>query len=144
MKLIRIEQNCVEVTWPYVKHFIKKPLDRGMNERDIDDIYLSLLHNQMQLWVLASEEEEGMLGACITQLIQYPKYRALSLPLVGTKPHTISKWYEYTMDDNSPLMPWGKEQGAVRLECYVRDGWLKYTKKFNFKKYYTTIVKEIE
>ena len=143
MKLIRIEQNCVEVTWPYVKHFIKKPLDRGMNERDIDDIYLSLLHNQMQLWVLASEEE-GMLGACITQLIQYPKYKALSLPLVGTNPHTISKWYEYTMDDNSPLMQWGKEQGAVRLECYVRDGWLKYTKKFNFKKYYTTIVKEIE
>ena len=80
MKLIRIEQNCVEVTWPYVKHFIKKPVDRSMNERDIDDVYLSLLHNQMQLWVLASEEE-GILGACITQLIQYPKYKALSLPL---------------------------------------------------------------
>ena len=53
MKLIRIEQNCVEVTWPYVKHFIKKPVDRSMNERDIDDVYLSLLHNQMQLWGLA-------------------------------------------------------------------------------------------
>jgi hypothetical protein len=44
MKLIRIEQNCIEVTWPYVKEFVQKPLDRSMGERDINDVYLSLIH----------------------------------------------------------------------------------------------------
>ena len=47
MKLIRIEQDYVEVTWPHAKDFIKKALDISRGERDLDDIYLSLLHNQM-------------------------------------------------------------------------------------------------
>ena len=71
MKLIRIEQNCIEVTWPYVKEFVQKPLDRSMGERDINDVYLSLIHGQMQLWV-AVENDEGILGVCLTQLIDYP------------------------------------------------------------------------
>ena len=143
MKLIRIEQNCIEVTWPYVKEFVQKPLDRSMGERDINDVYLSLIHGQMQLWV-AVENDEGILGVCITQLIDYPKYRSISLPLIGTKPHTLHRWFDYGMGDDSPIIQWGKQQGAKTVEGYARDGWLKFTEKYNFKKYYTMIVREIE
>ena len=143
MKLIRIEQNCVEVTWPYAKDFIKKALDISRGERDLDDIYLSLLHGQMQLWVLTSEED-GIFGACISQVVDYPKYKVFMVPWAGTKPHTIKKWYSYIFGEDSPLEKFAKEQGARRLEHPVRDGWLKFTKQHNFEKYYTTIVKDIK
>ena len=74
MNLIKIETNCIEVTWPYIKDFIQKPLDRSMGERNIEDIYYSLIHGQQQLWV-AADEEDGMFGICITQILEYPNFK---------------------------------------------------------------------
>jgi hypothetical protein len=142
MNLIKIETNCIEVTWPYVKDFIQKPLDRSMGERNIEDIYYSLIHGQQQLWV-AADEEDGMFGICITQILEYPNFKALSMPFIGTKPHTIKKWFDYGMGDNSPIIKWARELGIKRIEGYARDGWLKMTKKYNFKKYYTVITRDI-
>lgn len=143
MNLIKIETNCIEVTWPYVKDFIQKPLDRSMGERNIEDIYYSLIHGQQQLWV-AADEEDGMFGICITQILEYPNFKALSMPFIGTKPHTIKKWFDYGMGDNSPIIKWARELGIKRIEGYARDGWLKMTKKYNFKKYYTVITRDIQ
>lgn len=142
MNLIKIETNCIEVTWPYVKDFIQKPLDRSMGERNIEDIYYSLIHGQQQLWV-AVDEEDGMFGICITQILEYPNFKALSMPFIGTKPHTIKKWFDYGMGDDSPIIKWARELGIKRIEGYARDGWLKMTKKYNFKKYYTVITRDI-
>ena len=142
MNLIKIETNCIEVTWPYVKDFIQKPLDRSMGERNIEDIYYSLIHGQQQLWV-AADEEDGMFGICITQILEYPNFKALSMPFIGTKPHTIKKWFDYVMGDDSPIIKWARELGIKRIEGYARDGWLKMTKKYNFKKYYTVITRDI-
>lgn len=142
MNLIKIETNCIEATWPYVKDFIQKPLDRSMGERNIEDIYYSLIHGQQQLWV-AADEEDGMFGICITQILEYPNFKALSMPFIGTKPHTIKKWFDYGMGDDSPIIKWARELGIKRIEGYARDGWLKMTKKYNFKKYYTVITRDI-
>ena len=142
MNIIRIQTNCIEVTWPYIKDFIQKPLDRSMGEKNIEDIYYSLIHGQQQLWV-AVDEEDGMFGICITQILEYPNFKALSMPLIGTKPHTIKKWFDYGMCDNSPIIKWARELGIKRIEGYARDGWLKMTKKYNFKKYYTVITRDI-
>jgi hypothetical protein len=142
MNLIKIETNCIEVTWPYVKDFIQKPLDRSMGERNIEDIYYSLIHGQQQLWV-AADEEDGMFGICITQILEYPNFKALSMPFIGTKPHTIKKWFDYGMGNDSPIIKWARELGIKRIEGYARDGWLKMTKKYNFKKYYTVITRDI-
>jgi hypothetical protein len=84
-----------------------------------------------------------MFGICITQILEYPNFKALSMPFIGTKPHTIKKWFDYGMGDNSPIIKWARELGIKRIEGYARDGWLKMTKKYNFKKYYTVITRDI-
>tara|TARA_R110000787_G_scaffold251579_1_gene357073 strand:+ start:391 stop:819 length:429 start_codon:yes stop_codon:yes gene_type:complete len=142
MDLIKIETNCIAVIWPYVKEFIQKPLDRSMGERHIEDIYYCLVHGQQQLWI-AVDEEDGMFGVCITQILEYPNFKALAMPFIGTKPHTIKKWFDYGMGDDSPIIKWARELGIKRIEGYARDGWLKMTKKYNFKKYYTVITRDI-
>jgi hypothetical protein len=142
MELIKIETNCIEVTWPYVKDFIQKPLDISMGERNIEDIYYSLIHGQQQLWV-GADDEDGIFGICITEILEYPNFKALSMPFIGTKPHTIKKWFDYGMGDDSPIIKWARELGIKRIEGYARDGWLRLTQKYNFKKYYTVITRDI-
>jgi|TARA_R100001015_G_C4627994_1_gene187890 hypothetical protein len=142
MELIKIETNCIEVTWPYVKDFIQKPLDISMGERNIEDVYYSLIHGQQQLWV-GADDEDGIFGICITEILEYPNFKALSMPFIGTKPHTIKKWFDYGMGDDSPIIKWARELGIKRIEGYARDGWLRLTQKYNFKKYYTVITRDI-
>jgi len=144
LELIRIPQNCVKVTWPFIVQYVFKPLKKlGKGEKKIEDVYESLLNGHQELWVLVDKDIDSIIGMCTTQVIKHPQYNVLGIPLVGTDPHTIDKWYNLTMSDTSPLIAWAKENKAVRIEGYIRDGWLKFVKNYDFKKYYTVITKEV-
>jgi hypothetical protein len=143
MELIQINSNAIEVTWPYVKDLVKKPLDRSLGERDLQDVYNSLVHSQLVLWI-AVNKEDGILGVLITQLLFHPQYKVLALPLIGAKPHTINKWFLKSWEKNSPLLQYARENNCKRIEGYARDGWLKMIEKIGFKKYNTIVTKEVE
>jgi hypothetical protein len=143
MELIQINSNAIEVTWPYVKDFVQKSLDKSLAERDLGDVYNSLIHGQIVLWV-ATNKEDGILGIMITQLVHHPQYTLLLISLVGTKPHTINKWLDWSWQKGSPLLEYAKENNCKRIEGYIRSGWLKFLKKHGFKKYNTIVTKEVE
>jgi hypothetical protein len=143
MELIQINSNAIEVTWPYVKDLVQKPLDRSLGERDLQDVYNSLVHSQLVLWI-AVNKEDGILGVLITQLLFHPQYKVLALPLIGAKPHTINKWFLKSWEKDSPLLQYARENNCKRIEGYARDGWLKMIEKIGFKKYNTVVTKEVE
>jgi hypothetical protein len=143
MELIQINSNAIEVTWPYVKDLVQKPLDRSLGERDLQDVYNSLVHSQLVLWI-AVNKEDGILGVLITQLLFHPQYKVLALPLIGAKPHTINKWFLKSWEKDSPLLQYARENNCKRIEGYARDGWLKMIEKIGFKKYNTIVTKEVE
>ena len=143
MELIKINSNAIAITWPYVKDLIQKPLDRTLGERNVEDIYYSLIQEQLTLWV-AVDKEDGIIGVLITQLLFHPQYKVLALPLIGAKPHTINKWFLKSWEKDSPLLQYARENNCKRIEGYARDGWLKMIEKIGFKKYNTVVTKEVE
>ena len=143
MELIKINSNAIEVTWPYVKDLVQKPIDRTLGERNVDDIYYSLIHEQLRLWV-AVDKEDGIIGIMITQILFHPQYKVLALPLIGAKPHTINKWFFKSWEKDSPLLQYARENNCKRIEGYARDGWLKMIEKIGFKKYNTVVTKDVE
>ena len=143
MELIKINSNAIEVTWPYVKDLVQKPIDRTLGERNVEDIYYSLIHEQLTLWV-AADKEEGIIGVLITQILFHPQYKVLALPLIGAKPHTINKWFLKFWEKDSPLLQYARENNCKRIEGYARDGWLKMIEKIGFKKYNTVVTKDVE
>jgi len=143
MELIKINSNAIEVTWPYVKDLIQKPLDRTLGEQNLQDVYTSLINEQTILWV-AVNKEDGIIGVMITQIVYHPQYKVLALPLIGAKPHTIHKWFFKSWEKDSPLLQYARENNCKRIEGYARDGWLKMIKKIGFKKYNTVVTKEVE
>ena len=70
MKLLLIEQDRVQVTWPLVKDLLQKPLDLNLGEFNSEDILNWLLGGQMQLWVLVSEDFSGIMVAAVN-IIQF-------------------------------------------------------------------------
>ena len=143
MELIQINSNAIEVTWPYVKDLVQKPIDRTLGERNVDDIYYSLIHEQLTLWV-AVDKEDGIIGIMITQILFHPQYKVLALPLIGAKPHTINKWFFKSWEKDSPILQYARENNCKRIEGYARDGWFKLIQKIGFKKYNTVVTKEVE
>jgi hypothetical protein len=143
MELIKINSNAIEVTWTYVKDLVQKPIDRTLGERNVDDIYYSLIHEQLTLWV-AVDKEDGIIGIMITQILFHPQYKVLALPLIGAKPHTINKWFFKSWEKDSPLLQYARENNCKRIEGYARDGWLKMIEKIGFKKYNTVVTKDVE
>jgi hypothetical protein len=143
MELIKINSNAIEVTWPYVKDLIQKPLDRTLGEQNLQDVYTSLINEQTILWV-AVNKEDGIIGVLITQLLFHPQYKVLALPLIGAKPHTINKWFLKSWEKDSSLLQYARENNCKRIEGYARDGWLKMIEKIGFKKYNTVVTKEVE
>ena len=143
MELIKINSNAIEVTWPYVKDLVQKPIDRTLGEQNLEDVYNSLIHGQTILWI-AANKEEGIMGVMITQIVYHPQYKLLLLSLVGAKLHTINKWLDYSWQKGSPLLEYAKENNCKRIEGYIRSGWLKFLKKHGFKKYNTVVTKDVE
>ena len=143
IELLKINSNAIEVTWPYVKDLVQKPIDRTLGERNVDDIYYSLIHEQLTLWV-AVDKEDGIIGIMITQILFHPQYKVLALPLIGAKPHTINKWLDWSWQRGTPLLEYAKENNCKRLVLYGRKGWLRVLNKINWKEGYTVMTKNIE
>lgn len=143
MNLIKISSSAIEVTWPYIKEFVKKPLEKGRGEYELTDVYNALINGQLDLWV-GVEDGEGIIGIMVTQVIHYPQFKALSIPFIGTKPHTMRLWFDYSWDsERSPILKYAKENNIKRIEGWAREGWTRITEKYGFKKYRTILIKEI-
>ena len=96
MELIQINSNAIEVTWPYVKDLVQKPLDKSLGERDLEDVYNSLIHDQIVLWV-ATDKEDGIMGIMITQIVHHPQYKLLLISLVSVSTKTPGCLYKGTL-----------------------------------------------
>ena len=142
MEVTKIRSNCIEITWPYVKDLLAKPLKRSHGEYNLEDIYNLLITEVMELWVGLSEEN-GIVVAATTQLDKYPNYNVLTICLVGAKTNTIDSWLDYCVSDDSDMVKYAKENDVKHIKIIARDGWKRKLEKFNYKKYATVLTKEL-
>jgi hypothetical protein len=142
MEVTQIRSNCIEVTWPYVKDLLAKPLERNSGEYNLEDIYELLVNESMQLW-LGLSKKNGIVVAAITQLNKYPRMNTVTIALVGAKTNTIDDWLDYCVSDESAIVKYAKENNAKHIEIIARDGWKRKLEKFNYKKYATVLTKEL-
>tara|TARA_R110000822_G_scaffold1244_11_gene5599 strand:- start:165 stop:599 length:435 start_codon:yes stop_codon:yes gene_type:complete len=143
MKLLLIEQDRVQVTWPLVKDLLQKPLDLNLGEFNSEDILNWLLGGQMQLWVLVSEDFSGIMVAAVTEFVTYPREKRLRMVLVSSEPNTFDKWFEYCWRDGSELLQYAKANEVKRIESTGRDGWTRVLSSVGFSKYYTVLTKDV-
>lgn len=132
--LVGILHDEVDDVWAIVAPLLQKAIDVSEQDFDIDDVYWDIVERNMQLWVWADKNDD-IVAACVTQLINKPRKRICSIPLIGGK--DMKSWILC----EPAIIEWAKVNGCVQLEGYCRDGWFRILR--NWRKVWTTMRRDI-
>ncbi len=117
-KVIPLEGALVPYYWGMVAPMLEAALDEGGGELDLDVVYKRLGEQYMQL--LIAVEHDRILAAFVTEVVNYPKKRALRIVLAGGT--GARKWREALRE---VMHAGAKAIGAQRIEIFGRKGWQK-------------------
>tara|TARA_R100000963_G_C4644883_1_gene108893 strand:+ start:1052 stop:1483 length:432 start_codon:yes stop_codon:yes gene_type:complete len=143
MKLIKIEQNCTKLTFPFVSHLLEKALEYTEGEYLLEDIYTELLNGNLTLWLGCSPEEKKIIFAATTTILRYPRYNSLLILHIGSENNKFIRHIEDFWKEDTPLTDYIKQNNIKKIEILGRNGWLKALNKVGFKRSYTALTKKI-
>ena len=119
------------VGWHRLKHYIEDALASGDWVMDIDDVLADIAKGQMQWW-------PGEDCAAVTQIVNYPKSKALRLVLGGGN-------LEQLLEIEKTLVIWAISKGCDRAEIAGRIGWGRVFRDRGYKEHvrvYSRVIKE--
>ena len=112
------------------RDWIQAALDVGHNTHDPEDIGELIMNGQCQLW---SADD----GCVVTNVIEYPNYRALDIWLCGGS-------LERIMDMLPDIERFGKYIDAKRITSCGRPGWLKLLSPHGYTKGLLCVNKDLQ
>jgi len=130
-----IPSHAIDDVWNEVSPWVAKELENSNGEFDIDDIYLSLINREMQLWVMYEKQE--IVLAVVTQIMYFPQKKVCRIVGLGGQKHILLE------DKMCILEEWASERECHSVEAYVSSGTARKLKKSGYNKTYTVVSKNI-
>jgi hypothetical protein len=132
--------EATDIVWGDVSAMLNKAIQTSGGKYHIDDIYMHIKKGYYNLWLIIDEkEDEKVVAAITTRLIEYPSKRALAMDWIGGK-----RMYEWLPIAMKKLSSFAKDCGCSHLEGYGRKAWIKVLKKYNWKPEYIAYRMEID
>ena len=131
-----IRSENIEGWWPLVEEYLNAALKHGLGEYSTSDIKSACKSKNMQLWV--NFDREGVQGAFITKISNYPQKKILCVLLLGG--NEFMKWRD---EADALLNAFGKEHNCEYIELFGRKGWGKVLKDIDYKEITRLFAKEI-
>ncbi len=119
-------QEAIGSVWKDVDGILKRAVDTVKDKSEVIDILTGVYEGMYALWVVMNEDDK-IIAAFTTRLIQYPRRRALALDWVGGT--QMKEWEDQLIDT---MKRYGNELGCSHLEGYGRKGWGRALKKYGF------------
>ena len=126
MKVSLVPQEAIGSVWKDVDEILKRAVDTVKDKSEVIDILTGVYEDMYALWVVMNEDDK-VIAAFTTRLIQYPRRRALALDWVGGT--QMKEWEDQLIDT---MKRYGNELGCSHLEGYGRKGWGRALKKYGF------------
>jgi len=136
MEILYTPQDHIDTVWLHARPHIEAGLSFGRGEYEPEDILADLHRGRMQLWCIM--EPHGMPGAIVTQIISYPRKRAMRLTACGGE--RMQEWLKLAHDE---IEAWARRQGVDFVEFYGRRGWLRIFSAYGFTPAYHAAIKEL-
>jgi len=125
--------------WSEISPLIQEALDTGQGENTLVDYMKKLMSLQVHCW-LNTDNENKILGVCLTEFIQYTRHKTLHIiALTGTD---FESWSNFGY---SKIEQFAKDGGATVVEVWGRKGWVKALPKMDsgFEQVYVVMRKNI-
>ena len=126
MRVSLVPQEAIGSVWKDVDEILKRAVDTVKDKSEVIDILTGVYEGMYALWVVMNEDDK-IIAAFTTRLIQYPRRRALALDWVGGM--QMKEWEDQLIDT---MKRYGNELGCSHLEGYGRKGWGRALKKYGF------------
>lgn len=128
MKLIPIQPENITLALRDVRRYLEEALSYTDGKYNMTDVLDGVRQGMQVLWVVYNEEKEKAAGCLVTEILAYPRAKALSIFLLGGN----------DFDEIITLLDELKEYaigvGCKTLEFYGRSGWEKMLKPYGFEK----------
>lgn len=111
----------IDQVWEEVSPLLEKALARSNGEMWLEDVYDRCKDNRMNL--LIAVIEKAIVAAFVTEVVDYPRKRALRLVLGGGA--HLKEWGPHL---NEFMEIGAKAIGADLIEVHGRKGWMRYLK----------------
>tara|TARA_R100001463_G_scaffold17738_1_gene44948 strand:+ start:321 stop:734 length:414 start_codon:yes stop_codon:yes gene_type:complete len=126
LRVSLVPKEAVGSVWKDVDEILKRAVDTVKDKSEVIDILTGVYEDMYALWVVMNEDDK-VIAAFTTRLIQYPRRRALALDWVGGT--QMKEWEDQLIDT---MKRYGNELGCSHLEGYGRKGWGRALKKYGF------------
>lgn len=131
-----IPAHLIEHFWKLAEPYIKRALDHTSGEFTPADIKAFCKDRVVQLWMIS--EGEKVLGACTTEVINYPQKRHCRIVTLGG-----SRSKEWMSELDIIVCAWAKQQECQAVEAYVRKGFVPFLANYAYQHKYCAVVKDI-
>jgi hypothetical protein len=132
IKATIVPSDYINVVWPSIKTYLKGAADYTYGRFDIEDIYAGLFTRPQQLWVAYDDSDNSVYGAVVTEVIEYPRMKALVMHFTGGE--DLPKWKTEMLE---LLKEFAKSQQCSIIESYGRRGWSKVFKDDGYEERFT-------
>src|SRR5687767_9382070 len=130
--IFAIEAARMDKYWEHCKPFVETALQYADGEISIDDIYTGIMRTQFQLWMVFDVTHRRILGAYVTQVVDYPQLACLRVvTLAGEE---FPTWID---EAHNSLNSFARQVQAKRIEVVGRSGWVKKLRRLGFKHAYS-------
>jgi hypothetical protein len=118
------------ITFEQTRPFIQKALDLAGNTHSFEDVGEAIEKKQVQFWPNTN-------SAIITEIIEYPRRRALNFWLAGGNLAELEAMYP-------AVEAWGRSQGCTVASTSGRPGWERtFLKREGWKPRTVVMTKEL-
>ena len=136
MEILYTPLGRLDTVWPHARPHIEAGLFYGRGEYEPEDILADLRQSRMQLWCVMAPY--AMPGAIVTQIIPYPRKRAMRLVACGGE--RLREWLPLA---NEEITAYARRRDVDFIETYGRPGWVRALAGIGFEYGYTTAIKEL-
>ena len=126
MNILLVNKEDYVKVFPKLESYLEKAAKYTYGRFSANDIKNNLLIKQQQLWIVFNEVDTY--GFVVTEIIQYPKIKALLMHFTAGK--ELVKWKDVMLKE---LQTFAKVNDCKIIESYGRSGWAKVFKNDGYK-----------
>ena len=137
MIISAVPKEAVGVVWAGVSRVMQKSVETSRGKYHIDDLYHGIQTGLYVLWVIM--EEEKVIAAITTRVINYPGKKAMAMDWLGG-----SRMKEWLPMAQKTMESFAKDNKCTHLEAYGRKAWGRWLGKYGWNPEYIAYRMELK
>ena len=133
-----IPKDCAYTIWPQVAKVLMRSVATAEGKYEVDDLLDCILKDELVLWVVLDTNNDEIIAAITTRIIEYPERRALAMDFIGG-----TRMKEWLPEAQSTIVQFANDNNCSHLEGYGRKAWSRWLKKYGWEPDYIAYRMEI-